>query len=680
MRKQNSTFQTAFLSEAGSELENQDYFAYVELDGYACYVVADGLDDSRDAKSARLATQAVILEFQERPSLGKRAIRSYLQAANRALCQADSRERLKASVLVAVTDYEKVRYGYAGNARLRLYRDGKVREQSRDMSLGSDEQREKRLPDDALARHEERNNLYAYAGKGRGFLPWISGKLRLENGDILVMYTRGIWENLDSGEMDDVFSEAGDSPGESLDNIEDLLLSRQPERLENYTLAAVFINKVFQDPERKRKRKKRIRIAAIAAAVILLAGLGIWLFQRWRQGKTEELQRHYGDMIEYLQDNNFVRAEEECKEAGKLAEKLRKKKALLELSDYQKLLEAVQEAEEAFGKGDYEEAQTAYVTARERSRYADRIADAYIEKRLSLITDYRSVFDYLQLGDALAAQGDYSRAEEKYLEARRLATVACFEEGRQDALDCLDSLYELRGQAEEADTREAKEKAVNETGAAQLASEGDKAFAEGDYEGAKAYYAMALEKYQELGDEAHGELIQTKIEASGRKSEENQEKERQADACLEAGREREEAGEALEAKKQYLMAKNLYRELKKEEKVMEVSGRIELLEAGTEEEKENAGAAGGASEKNRGERGQEETEAGEEAGPGREAEPGGAAGPGREAEPGKGAREGEELTGSRGNAAGLPEGSGKGPVSGPGGSRAVAGIGPGREP
>ena len=431
---------------------------------------------------------------------------------------------------------------------------------------------------------------------------------------------------------------------------------------------------------RRRKRKKRIRIAVIAAAVILLAGLGIWLFQRWRQGKTEELQRHYGDMIEYLQDNNFVRAEEECKEAGKLAEKLRKKKALLELSDYQKLLEAVQEAEDAFGKGDYEEAQTAYVTARERSRYADRIADAYIEKRLSLITDYRSVFDYLQLGDALAAQGDYSRAEEKYLEARRLATVACFEEGRQDALDCLDSLYELRSQAEEADTREAKEKAVNETGAAQLASEGDKAFAEGDYEGAKAYYAMALEKYQELGDEAHGELIQTKIEASGRKSEENQEKERQADACLEAGREREEAGEALEAKKQYLMAKNLYRELKKEEKVMEVSGRIELLEAGTEEEKENAGAAGGASEKNRGERGQEETEAGEEAGPGREAEPGGAAGPGREAEPGKGAREGEELTGSRGNAAGLPEGSGKGPVSGPGGSRAVAGIGPGREP
>ena len=40
MRKQNSIFQTGFLSEAGSELENNDYFACVELDNYA----ADGLN------------------------------------------------------------------------------------------------------------------------------------------------------------------------------------------------------------------------------------------------------------------------------------------------------------------------------------------------------------------------------------------------------------------------------------------------------------------------------------------------------------------------------------------------------------------------------------------------------------------------------------------------------------
>ena len=65
MRKQNSTFKTAFISEAGSGLENNDYFAYVELDQYACYVIADGLNDLPDSKSARLATQAIILAYKK---------------------------------------------------------------------------------------------------------------------------------------------------------------------------------------------------------------------------------------------------------------------------------------------------------------------------------------------------------------------------------------------------------------------------------------------------------------------------------------------------------------------------------------------------------------------------------------------------------------------------------------
>ncbi len=111
MRKQNSTFKTAFISEAGSGLENNDYFAFVELEKYACYVIADGLNDLPDAESARLATQTIILAFEERPSIKKRAILSYLEAADKALAKADSKEKLKASVTVVVTDYAKARYG-----------------------------------------------------------------------------------------------------------------------------------------------------------------------------------------------------------------------------------------------------------------------------------------------------------------------------------------------------------------------------------------------------------------------------------------------------------------------------------------------------------------------------------------------------------------------------------------
>ncbi len=162
MRKQNSTFRTVFLSEAGGEPVNNDYFAYVELDKYACYVIADGLNEQPDAESARLAIETILLAFQDHPSIGKKALKSYLRAGDRALRKADGKNSLKASVTVLVSDYVKIRYGYAGNTRMRLYRDGNIKERTEDMSLGNDMAKEKRQTSDILSRHEERNNLYTW--------------------------------------------------------------------------------------------------------------------------------------------------------------------------------------------------------------------------------------------------------------------------------------------------------------------------------------------------------------------------------------------------------------------------------------------------------------------------------------------------------------------------------------
>lgn len=583
MRKQNSTFQSAFLSEAGSELENNDYFAFVELEDYACYVVADGLNDLPDAQSARIAIETVLLAFQEHPSLKKSALLSYIKAADQELCKADSKERLKASVMVVVTDYEKLRYAYAGNTRLRLYRDGRVKEQSSDMSLGSDIGRKEKLPEDVLSRHEERNNLYAYVGQGKGFAPAVSGKIKLENGDILSLYTRGIWENLDSGELDDVFSEAKDEPKESLNDIEDLLLSKQPGTLENYTFVAIFIDKVFSDPDRKKKRKKVIIICLVVALILLVAVLAVWIVRMLHRQLVEDMGRKYSDAIEYIQDNNFIRAQEEAEKALAVAEKLRDRKYIQEISDYLKLIEALNSADSYYADGKYQDAQMGYVTAKERSRYADHVADAYIDQRLEDIVAYLSVYDYIQLGDTLREQGDYDRAEEKYLQAKQLATSVYFEEGRNEAMAALEELYSSRQEAEEAMNQQTAETAAETVSAAQLAAEGDKAFAEGDYGSANVYYAMAIEKYQGLGDDAHAELIQSKLDACTEKAEENKKKEQQAEEYVNAGNEQTAAGNFMEAKKQYLFAKNIYRELGMDDKVREMDGLIAVLDVEIEQ-------------------------------------------------------------------------------------------------
>lgn len=586
MRKQNSTFKTAFISEVGSGLENNDYFAFVELENYACYVIADGLNDLPQAESARLATQTIILAFQEHPSMKKSALLSYLRKANKILIETDSKEKLKSSVTVIVTDYAKARYGYAGNTRLRLYRDGVVKEQTEDMSLGNELTKKENLAKDVLSRHEQRNNLHTYLGLEKGFHPFVSKKIKLENGDILVFYTRGIWENLDNGELDDVFSDAKDDPQKSLDDVEDMLLSKQPKELENYTFAAVFVDKVYLDPNRKRKIKKIITAAAAIFVVAASVSIVLYVFYRQRQGWLDDMSRRYSNTIEYIQDDNFLRAEEECREALKLAEKLKKKDKIQEISDYQKLIEAVNLADEAYSNDDYEKAQAAYVTAKERSRYADRIADEYIDQQLSFIIDYLSVFDYIQMGDSLTEKGDYERAEKKYLKAKTLATKVYFEAGRKEAMEALETLYDQREKSEEADEQKAKEKASDESSAASLASEGDKAFAEGDYESAQVYYAMALEAYEKLGDTVHAELIQTKMDSSSQKAEERKNKEKKAEAYVKAGREQEKNGDKLEAKKQYLLAKKIYKELKLDDKVMEVDGLIEILENAIVQEEE----------------------------------------------------------------------------------------------
>ena len=85
MRKQNSVFKTAFTSEADKNLKNTDSFGYVELDKYACYVIADGIDDQVDGMSAKLAVDTIISAFTEAPSMRKGALRRYLRSANKAL-------------------------------------------------------------------------------------------------------------------------------------------------------------------------------------------------------------------------------------------------------------------------------------------------------------------------------------------------------------------------------------------------------------------------------------------------------------------------------------------------------------------------------------------------------------------------------------------------------------------
>ncbi len=587
MRKQNSEFKTAFTSEADCDLKNTDFFGFVELDDYACYVVADGIDDQMDAVSARLAVAAAISAFSEAPSMGKRALRTCLRAANNALIQeTGSKRKLKASVIIVVTDYVKLRYGQAGNVRLRLYRNGFIKYQSMDQSLTLDMVKEEKVEPDKVAIHEERNNLYAYLGQEKEFHPYISKKIKLANTDAIALYTRGIWENIDEGELCDVYAEASNEPQELVDNVEEMLLSRQPQDLGKYTFVTLFVNKVFIDPNKKRRIRRVVMVIAIILIVIIVAIVVLTILHNRRVKKREQMEAGYLDTIEYIQIDNYVRAQECCEDALDLAEDLKDRTMMKELGDYKKLIESVLTAQEHMDAQRYTDAQKAYREAAVRSVYVDSLGLDYINDRLALTADYITIYDLISLGDTLALNLQYDKAEEKYLEAKAVAGKIYFDDGRKSAIDALEKLYADQKAEKEAEEADRKEQLDQQTAGANYMVQGDVAFAQGDYEGAKVYYLSAQQMYSEMEDQTQRLAAEEKLQITVDKIAEREQIEEEAQGYVQEAEEAAAEEEFVSAKKYYLLAKDVYASLKMDDKVEEIARKMERLDIKIEEQEE----------------------------------------------------------------------------------------------
>lgn len=588
MRKQNSEFITAFTSEAESELKNTDYFGFVELDNFACYVIADGIDDQTDAYSARLAVSAAITTFSEAPSMNRRTLKACMRAANRALLEAKSKMKLKASVIIILTNYTIFRYGQAGNIRLRLFRNGFIKMQSTDQSLTADLVKEEKVELDKVARHEERNNLYTYLGQKKEFHPYISKKIKLTDADAIALYTRGIWEHIDDGELKDIFEEATDNPQDTVNRLEDMLLSKQPQNLGKYTFAALFINKIFTDPNRKRRIRKILMTVIPLVAVLTIFIVVFAVRHNRRLEKQEQMELRYTDTIEYIQADNYIRAQEKCKEALELAEKLKDTGMQKELGNYLKLIETVLAAEETLDNAKYAEAQKTYQEAAKRSRYVDRVGMDYIEEKLLLTADHMTVYDLINLGDTLVLNLQYDKAEEKYLEAKAIAGKIYFDAGRQSAMEALESLYAQQKAEKEAEREEVQALLARQESAVNHMAQGDTAFAKEDYETARVHYTSAEQIYGELGEEIQKEAAAKKLAAAEDKLAGQEAKRAEAEDFRKQAEQAAEVQDYTSAKKYYLLAQDIYASMKMNEEMEEINRRLEALGIKLDAAKEKA--------------------------------------------------------------------------------------------
>jgi len=578
MRKLNSKFNTSFISEEGTYLQNKDYFAFVELDKMACYVISDGIDEDTEIETAKIAVTEFIRLFTLRPTMNKVTIKRYLDKVNDEILNSGRNVRLKASMTIAITNYSKVRYVSIGNSRFYLFKDGYLKEKSKDLSLTQEMVDDYMISLDKAAQHIERNNLSCYLGQNKINSPFISKKLKLNDGDVFTLLTKGIWENCDEKEIEDAL-EGVKEPQEVVDRVEDIILSKPFKTLENYTFAVTFVEKTYINPKRKALIKKII-MAAIPILLVIVVGLVVFnIKQNKKKEQIINMNNYVQEAEEYIKNDHIEKANGKYDEALKIANKYKLKDDIKDIDNDCKYTEIIIEGDKKLEEKKFEEALDQYLLALEKGEDSDDIAKSYILKKIDIAKTCISVADLLELADTQLEAGKTAEAEANYLEAKRLANNYYLKDEKKEAIDKLKEIYDTEGEEAEAKKEEEKqakedeekakdeekekekeqEDALNE--AIDLRKKGDESYISGDYVNAKMYYALAKESFQKNEYYSLANELDQKMSLIDKRIEGQANLKNEADSYLEQANARIVKDDKEAAKVLYLLSKDIYTQL-----------------------------------------------------------------------------------------------------------------------
>lgn len=582
MRKENASFITKFISESGSYLVNADYFAFVELKDYACYVIADGIDTDDKKESAKLAITTIIAKFSDAPGMSAGKLKQYMKAAHQALLNEANEIRLEASIVILLTDYKKVMWANAGNCRLYWMRNGAIKAATKDTSLSQKMVDEEEVPIDQLAYHEERNNLYSYLGQPGRFTPVISSKKVLEDGDILIMLSRGVWENVGDAEIIDA-TEGVSKAEDVCTGLEDVILSQRLDVVENYTIATIFVDKVYNNPKAG-KYKKWIKIG-ISIAIAVLGIIFAMLMMRYQQNKKNlaKMDKYKVKGIEYLQENNYVSASEQFEDAYEASENVKARegskneKKVTCIERYDKMAENLKLAMEALEEEEYKKAASLFadaidITITLKEHYGEDIS-VYIDG----MKEYQGYADNMVVGTDAYAKGDYD------------AAVNCFTE----ASEKMDAVNDTTN-------RNTADKALNNTNAQKSISDGTAYEAKGAELLEDGIYSQALTQYQsaremyELAKENYGSadaadkisMVDVKISNIEDMMQKlsNQDLEKEANGYMDLAREATQSGNYDEAEQYYEKAKEIFQQTGNTNQIIAIDGKLDDVGAGPDQD------------------------------------------------------------------------------------------------
>jgi len=537
MRKDEAKFITEFLSEAGTKAENNDYFGYVLLDNYAIWAVADGFDEEEGAKvAARIAVESAIEYFMLRPRFNYDVIKEMLDYANLKVKEKQEETQkyslMHTSLLIVISNYNSILYGNIGNTRFYHIRGGYIISQSRDDTIAQLLVDEEALNVSDMRFHRQRNDLLQAIGDFGKIKPNIIKKpVELMEKDVFCLTTVGFWENIDEHDMENDFSRFEDKK-QWLNSLEKRILASLRDNIENYTIAQVEVGAVASpEPMEKDKRKliKKIILVMLIIVVIILFVV-IWNVKR-RNGilqaatqyeklaDEEILKKNFNNSIDNLKleigeyeklkpksrgiIGFLTNAEKKRADASKKIDEINKK--IGETEKIKKAFSDINEGNEMFNSGNYDEANVKYQQAKynlnDNSYKRDELNTEEIlttlDSRINSTVKLKEAKALETAGDTAVNEGSYNLAKVSYKNAADMYLA----NGRADYVSQVEKKLE-----------EITDKEKTAYNGAMLAENKGDSLAQSNINSSKEAYYQARQMYQTLGDTVKVGEIDNKIQ------------------------------------------------------------------------------------------------------------------------------------------------------------------------
>ena len=235
------------LSKTGGRKLNEDACDYWFGNKFCCCALSDGLGGHHGGEVAsKLAVCNILDKFREIQGCNTQVIEALLDASNQSIVSEQQKSielkhmRATAVVLVIDTVGKSAVWGHIGDSRLYCFREGRLVVQTRDHSISQTMVDAGYIKPEELRTTPNRSKLYAALGNKEQFkIDVAAGILPIQNNDVFLLCSDGLWEYIEENEMEEMLSQAL-SASSWMKLLEEKVIERGHQAQDNYSAMVIW--------------------------------------------------------------------------------------------------------------------------------------------------------------------------------------------------------------------------------------------------------------------------------------------------------------------------------------------------------------------------------------------------------------------------------------------------------